>query len=543
MVVFHDFQLPYSIHQLMSADRNLFIQYPLLLPCLSLIGGMAACLVMPSAFMTITVVTIALLVTMFLVSSFFFGYLHRQMAYSVALILLFAFAGYCRMSVSWHDIHREVGQERQTLSAVVIGEVSHYDGKSRMEAVVVNGPLRGEHIQLWVYGYEGSDFSDSRAFYVGSDMVSSYPLLSNGTPITFRAKVRPSADGSEYSSYLMSHGIRAVCSTNINNVSVCNIDKDMLSFADRLRISAFNLRQRLLNHLGQNGLTGEGGGIVTAMLLGHRSSLSAATMDNFRHSGASHVLALSGLHLGIIYMLMRLLTLSRRKRLFTEIITITLIWVYAIMVGMMPSVVRAAFMISICSLSTMCGRNDISVNTLALVAIVMTVINPLHIIDIGFQLSFISVAFILIYAVPMINCLCSNLSGRVIKWLVSVVVISIVAQMSTAPIVAHTFAIIPNYFLLTNLVVMPMAFLLLTLSLAMLLLSWVPLIGPFLSLSSQTVAEWFNAILAFISHLPGAVTVIPPFSSLSLLLFYVIIIAILEAVKILVKMGRMRCLY
>ncbi|MDD6818001.1 MAG: ComEC/Rec2 family competence protein, partial [Prevotellaceae bacterium] len=241
----------------------------------------------------------------------------RQMVVSISILLLFAFAGYCRMLMSWQSSHCEVGAEHQTITAVVIGNPTRYEGKMRFEAVALSGTLRGEHIQTWVY----DGHSSSSSFPL--------PLLRNGMAFTMKAKVRSVDDESSYSHYLISHGIKAVCTTNIHNMSVANIDKPMsadtfkslIPFFDRLKIASYNLRQRLLSHLGNIGLRGDHSGIVTAMLLGERSSLSDATISHFRHSGASHVLALSGLHLGIIYMLLQFVTLSRRKRLVTEIVT------------------------------------------------------------------------------------------------------------------------------------------------------------------------------------------------------------------------------
>ena len=533
------------------------MRYPLVPPCLCFLLGMVVCFVQPMAFGIVAIVTVSVLMALALI---YYGvYLYRrrsrlalqpvilrQMVVSISILLLFAFAGYCRMLMSWQSSHCAVGAEHQTITAVVIGNPTRFEGKMRLEAVALSGTLRGEHIQTWVY----DGHSSSSSFPL--------PLLRNGMAFTMKAKVRSVDDESSYSHYLISHGIRAVCTTNIHNISAANIDKPMsadnidkpmsadtfkslIPFFDRLKIASYNLRQRLLSHLGNIGLRGDHSGIVTAMLLGERSSLSDATISHFRHSGASHVLALSGLHLGIIYMLLQFVTLSRRKRLVTEIVTVVFIWFFVILVGMMPSVVRAASMITICSLFSMWGRRPVSLNSLALVAMIMLMFNPMQILDIGFQLSFISVAFILAYAVPIINMLCPFNSHRLWKWLVSVLVMSIVAQMSTAPIVAKVFAIMPNYFLLTNIVVVPLSWLLLTLSLIMVMLSWVPMLGGWMAVVSMLVASGLDYVLSFISHLPGAVTVFPPITTLTVFCLYIIIICIMETVKSQIKKFDVQC--
>ncbi len=175
-----------------------------------------------------------------------------------------------------------------------------------------------------------------------------------------------------------------------------------LSLVDRTLIAAMRLRARLLNHTFPQ-LDQQPEAIVAAMVLGDKSHLDKSTKEAFSVSGASHILALSGLHLGMIYgVLMLILGRGRGRRayglpaLVQTVLVGGALWAFVFLVGGAPSVVRSATMITIYMIASLYGHQRAVPNTIALTAFVMLVARPDNLFDIGFQLSFAAVTAIVV---------------------------------------------------------------------------------------------------------------------------------------------------
>ncbi len=265
-----------------------------------------------------------------------------------------------------------------------------------------------------------------------------------------------------------------------------------LSLIDRTRITFLRWRHHLLMKYQWEGADDEVYGVLAAMTLGDKSALSKELRDTYAVTGASHILALSGLHLGIVYLLLTTLMLqrgNRQKRVFVQVVLVVAIWAFALLVGMPLSVVRSALMISIFALFSLGNRPHLSVNLLALAAIIILLVSPQALFDIGFQLSFLSVFSILLFMPLMAR-------GRT-NTLFSCLGVSVAAQIGTAPLVAYYFGRFSTYFLLTNLVVLPMAYIILLGALLM-------LIVPVLSPAVFWVVGLLNSVLEMITKIPMA---------------------------------------
>ncbi len=268
---------------------------------------------------------------------------------------------------------------------------------------------------------------------------------------------------------------------------------------DRSKIYFLEQRSKLLDRLSESGVDGSAYAVVAAMALGDKSQLTTELRDAYAISGASHILALSGLHLGIIYTLLSLLLSRRRWQMVSQIVIIVSIWLFVFLVGLSASVVRSAVMVSIYALLSLGHRDKLSVNTLAFAAIVMLLFNPMALFDVGFQLSFMAVLTILLFY-PLLESLWSQpflLDHRLFRWLWTMLSVSCAAQIGVAPLIAYYFGRISCYFLLANLVVVPAAALILYLSLAVLLI-------PSLAYLLIYIVDTLNQLLVSIAALPGA---------------------------------------
>ena len=281
-------------------------------------------------------------------------------------------------------------------------------------------------------------------------------------------------------------------------------------------------QHRLSQRLRQMGFAPRELGTLEALTLGYKEDIEPDVKRSFQTSGAAHVLAVSGLHTGIVYMVLWwLLTgFGRRKPLYEEtgrrialsLLIISGLWGYALLTGMTPSVVRSALMLTIVQIAYMCRRIAISMNTLATAALILLLLRPRDLFSVGFQLSFAAVGAILLL-VPLIQ---SYLPHRVSRreWINSawryvvtgLIVVSIAAWLGTMPLMTYYFGYVSNYFLLTNLIVLPLASIAVTGGFLCLLLGTVPVLGGVICRLTEGVIWLMNTATGWIESLPGSQT-------------------------------------
>ena len=289
------------------------------------------------------------------------------------------------------------------------------------------------------------------------------------------------------------------------------------------RSKAFFMKQRdkLLERYSDNGIDGDVYAVLAAMTLGDKSALTRNIKDTYSVSGASHVLALSGLHLGIIYMLLSLFLPSRRWPALSQLIIILAIWAFVFLVGMSVSVVRSAVMLTVYGLLSIGYRDKMSINVLSFTAIAMLMWNPAWLFDVGFQMSFMAVFAILLF-MPLFDDVFSAeylMEHRWVKRLWGLVAVSFSAQLGVAPLIAFYFGRFSTYFLLTNFIVVPAAMVILWLSI-------VVLVFPSLAYLLLYIVQFVNAALLRITVIPGAsIDGLHP-SVIQVVLIYVLIFCI-----------------
>lgn len=238
----------------------------------------------------------------------------------------------------------------------------------------------------------------------------------------------------------------------------------------RLRMARYrqSLSAQYFSHLDS-----EEAAIVAAMSLGDKRSLAAAQRQSFSATGVSHVLALSGLHLGILFSLYSLLVVnrlrSRRNRVLASLMGVALLWGFALLVGFPLSLVRATVMFTLWQLSVVLYSDRNSLNNLALAALLILLFSPASLFDIGFQLSFSAVFFIL-FLMPHVPRPRWLHRSRLLALLYGWLTVSIVAQIGTGPLVAYYFHTIPLVGLLGNLLAIPLAYVILGLALVFFLI-------------------------------------------------------------------------
>ena len=305
----------------------------------------------------------------------------------------------------------------------------------------------------------------------------------------------------DYQDYLLKHGFAGHCYASSWQWQSAEVSLQRLSWLTRSRITFLRWRHSLLERYRQQGAEDDTYAILAAMTLGDKTALSKDLREVYAMTGASHVLALSGLHLGILYLLLSRLTLGRRRSLWVQLVLLIAIWSFVFLVGLPVSVVRSAVMLTVFSVFSLGGRTYAPVNVLCFAALLILLQNPYALYDVGFQLSFLAVLAIFLL-MPLFDVWVSQRWQQehplaAVVW--GCVIISIAAQIGTAPLVAYHFGRFSCYFLLTNLMVIPAAYLILFGSLLMLL---VPIAG--VSAAVLWVVEMLNKVLGVMAQLPGA---------------------------------------
>jgi competence protein ComEC len=243
-----------------------------------------------------------------------------------------------------------------------------------------------------------------------------------------------------------------------------------------LQTVSVSIKNSLLQRLSASGLQEDNLAVTAALTLGYRDLLQSEVTDNFRRSGITHILAVSGLHVGIlsIIILSALSFINRKYDYIRVIITIIVIWIFALITGLSPSVTRASLMFTFLFTGRLLQRPANSLNSLLASAFLILVINPAMIFDVGFQLSYSAVLYILLFYKDLYSLIV--VKNRFIDRLWAMVVITILAQLGTLPFVIYYFRMIPLLSVLTNFIAIPSAFIILGGGLLILLSSPLPLI-------------------------------------------------------------------
>lgn len=243
-----------------------------------------------------------------------------------------------------------------------------------------------------------------------------------------------------------------------------------LSVTERAEWTVKEYCIRIEQHLKDLKIKDQEFAIITAMTLGDKTALSSKTKDIYSISGASHVLAVSGLHIGIIFQLFFLSLGGRKKRSpYAIALSLSAIWMYVLFIGMPASAIRSATMISICCSALLFHRKALSFNNLSCAFLIMLFSHPLYLFDISFQMSFLAISFILLLA-PIFQA-SVHTRHRLTRWLWNMTSLSLAAQIGTMPLIAFYFGRISCYALLTSFIAIPAATLILYLSALLLLLA------------------------------------------------------------------------
>ncbi len=330
-----------------------------------------------------------------------------------------------------------------------------------------------------------------------------------------------------YREYLRIQGINRTVFLNKN--SWLRLNKiPIKSFKNKITSAKNHLQKKLKNII----LNNDAYAVASALVLGDRDHLSKEVKENFQHTGGMHVLAVSGLHVGLIGFLLILLSRFNKPKphllkMIQALIIISGIWIYSLITGLPDSAFRAAIMLSLYILSKAFNKKTNSINILIAALIISLYVDPFCLYKVGFQFSYLALISILIFYKPIANLIITKYTWLNKFWQLNA--LSISAQILIAPLSIYYFSLFPVYFLLTNIFAINFASIILYSHCFYFIIQYLESIFLSSFYFSKILAFYINLeldafikVLSFIKNIPGSSSNII-FSHFEMLILYGIV--------------------
>lgn len=357
--------------------------------------------------------------------------------------------------------------------------------------------------------------------YFGKDSLSG--SIQPGEEIIFNARINPLTGTGTFSGYENFLQREGFCASTY--IACRQWAKSKAPARRSTRYIALKYRRELCKLFEDSAISDKARPILLAMTLGAVELLDKETKENFSVSGVSHLLAVSGLNVGILVLLLNLFLHGMNRfentRLTKEFILLISIWIYAFITGLSPSVVRAVIMFSFIIFSNLIHRQTNIYHSLLLSAFGMLLYNPYYLFNISFQLSYTALFSIVLFQPKIKGLLLVN--NKILKYFWEIITISIAAQICTFPLILYYFHSFPTHFLVTNFILVPLSFLLLGVVILSYMSILIPFAGKFFLIIAGMIGDFFYSTTAFIHDLPYAVLQIGTMNAPEVVILYAII--------------------
>lgn len=327
----------------------------------------------------------------------------------------------------------------------------------------------------------------------------------------------------DYGSYLENKQIYGQLFVKPNSFRISPIKEKSLFYYASL------LRNRIIHNLEKNHFHKAELSVVIALILGQQQDISPDIVRDYQYAGAVHVLSVSGLHVGFILLFITFLLKpfpnSRRGALVKLIIVITFLWTFGLLAGFAPSVVRSVTMFSFVAVGMYLQRSVNIYNTLAISALLILLFQPSFLMDVGFQLSYVALYFI-VWLQPLLASIWTP-KYKLVNYFWDIITVSFAAQIGTFPMSIYYFHQFPGLFFVTNLVILPGMSVILGLGVVVMFLAaldwiWLPL------LKALQWSIWLlNKIISWVASFEGFVFRDIPLSDFMMWGLYVLIFCII----------------
>ncbi|MEO7291976.1 MAG: ComEC/Rec2 family competence protein [Ginsengibacter sp.] len=281
---------------------------------------------------------------------------------------------------------------------------------------------------------------------------------------------------------------------------------------DKKNINLFNqflftARQNVLNILRKN-MKGHDDqlSIAEALLIGYTQDLDKDLVQAYSNTGVVHIIAISGMHLALIYVMLvwifNKIPIIKRSKIIKVIFILSCLWLFSLLTGGAASILRAAVMFSCIVIGENFARKSSIYNSLAASAFILLCYNSYFLWDVGFQLSYLAVLSIIIFQKPIYHLL--YVKNKWLDKLWALVSVSLAAQIFTFPVCLYYFHQFPTIFLITNIIMVPLSTVILFVEIFLIAFAWAPYLGTLIGKLTWWLVWLMNKIILWFNSLPFA---------------------------------------
>ncbi len=299
----------------------------------------------------------------------------------------------------------------------------------------------------------------------------------------------------DYSRYLSRQQIYAQMYTDASDIKIgTTVRKDLNYYGARIRNSIITQLEK--HHFKKEELS-----VVVALILGQQQDISKEVLRDYQYAGAVHILSVSGLHVGCIMLfvmaLLKPIPNHKKGTLIKLAITLLFLWSFGILAGLAPSVLRSVTMYSFLAVGLFLKRSVNIYHSLLVSMFVILVVQPSFLFDVGFQLSYLALFFI-VWLQPLLASLWEP-NHKIVKYFWDIITVSFAAQLGTLPLSIYYFHQFPGLFFVTNLIILPLLSVILALALVVMILAAFGFVPYFLMKTLEWSIGGLNQIISWIA--------------------------------------------
>jgi competence protein ComEC len=327
----------------------------------------------------------------------------------------------------------------------------------------------------------------------------------------------------DYGQYLENQQVYAQVYADVEELKISpNIQKDAWYYTAKFR-------NRIIHNLEKTGFCKKELAVVNALILGQQQDISADVLQDYQFAGAIHILSVSGLHVGFIMLfigfLLKPIPNHRKGKLTKLIITLLSIWIFGFIAGFAPSILRSVVMFSFVAIGKFMGRAHNIFHTLLVSALLILLFKPSFLFDVGFQLSYISLFFI-VWLQPYFASFWTP-KYKFINFFWEILTVSFAAQVGAFPLSMYYFHQFPGLFFVTNLLILPLIGFVMGYAVVIMFLAFFDILPHFL-MKILEISVWIlDEIIAFIASFEQFIIQNIPINGYILFSLYLMIIGLI----------------
>lgn len=405
----------------------------------------------------------------------------------------------CNNPETFHELHIRVDEKLKNSSSNYryIGTINQLDKKAVTGKILLNISIEQRDFAIEI----GSHFK------VFAKIIKHQP---SKNPYQF-----------DYGKYLTLKSIPAKAYVPSQDIKILRVEKNISHFAA-------SLRNKIFENLRRNGFGKDELNIAMALILGQQQDISKEILQDYQFAGAVHILSVSGLHVGFILIFINFLLSRIPKNKAGNTIrfccVIIGLWLFAILAGLAPSVIRSATMFSFLAFGLYLKRDSNIFHVLLASMLCILIIEPSFLFDVGFQLSYVSLFFIL-WLQPIFSKLWTP-KNKITMYFWNLLTVSFAAQIGAFPLSIYYFHQFPGLFFVTNLVILPFVGLIMGLGVLVMLLAAFDFTPELLLFLLEKSIYFLNITVGYIASFEQFLFKEVPLGIVSMLMLYFIIASI-----------------